>query len=76
VAGASLLDEATAAAEAVTLAHSAHKAKGDVLVVASDCHPQTIAVVQVRAEPVGIRIVLAAPADSPASIAARSPSPC
>ncbi len=73
VAGASLLDEGTAAAEAVTLAHSTHKGKSDVLVVAADCHPQTIAVVQVRAEPVGIRVVLAAPAALPATIAAEAP---
>ncbi|HZH45198.1 MAG TPA: glycine dehydrogenase (aminomethyl-transferring), partial [Roseococcus sp.] len=73
VAGASLLDEATAAAEAVTLAHSAHKAKGDVLVVAADCHPQTVAVVRVRAEPVGIRVVLAAPDALAATIAAEKP---
>ncbi|WPB84616.1 aminomethyl-transferring glycine dehydrogenase [Sediminicoccus rosea] len=73
VAGASLLDEGTAAAEAVTLAHSAHKAKSDTLVVAADCHPQTIAVVQVRAEPVGIRVVLAEPAQLAATIAAEKP---
>ncbi|WP_206930543.1 aminomethyl-transferring glycine dehydrogenase [Roseococcus thiosulfatophilus] len=73
VAGASLLDEATAAAEAVTLAHSAHKGKGDVLVVAEDCHPQTIAVLRVRAEPVGIKLVLAAPAKLAEVIAAQKP---
>jgi len=73
VAGASLLDEATAAAEAVTLAHSTHKAKSDTLVVAADCHPQTIAVVQVRAEPVGIRVVLAEPAALAMTIAAEKP---
>ncbi|WP_191082897.1 aminomethyl-transferring glycine dehydrogenase [Roseococcus microcysteis] len=73
VAGASLLDEGTAAAEAVTLAHSAHKGKGDVLVVAEDCHPQTIAVLRVRAEPVGIRLVLAAPAKLVDVIAAEKP---
>jgi len=73
VAGASLLDEATAAAEAVTLAHSTHKGKGDVLVVAEDCHPQTIAVLRVRAEPVGIKLVLAAPAKLAETIAAQKP---
>ena len=73
VAGASLLDEGTAAAEAVTLAHSTHKGKSDVLVVAADCHPQTIAVVQVRAEPVGIRVVLAEPGALAATIAAEKP---
>ncbi|MBB3896819.1 aminomethyl-transferring glycine dehydrogenase [Roseococcus suduntuyensis] len=73
VAGASLLDEGTAAAEAVTLAHSTHKGKGDVLVVAEDCHPQTIAVLRVRAEPVGIKLVLAAPAKLAEVIAAQKP---
>ena len=73
VAGASLLDEATAAAEAVTLAHSTHKGKSDVLVVANDCHRQTIAVVRVRAEPVGIRVVLAEPQALAATIAAEKP---
>ncbi|MDB5416030.1 MAG: hypothetical protein JWR10_4365, partial [Rubritepida sp.] len=73
MAGASLLDEGTAAAEAVTLAHATHKGKGNTLVVASDCHPQTIAVVRVRAEPVGITVILAEPADLAATIAAEKP---
>jgi glycine dehydrogenase len=73
VAGASLLDEATAAAEAVTLAHSTHKAKSDVLVVAADLHPQTIAVVRVRAEPVGIKVIIAEPAALAATLAAEKP---
>ena len=73
VANASLLDEATAAAEAVTLAHSAHKAKSDTLLVAADLHPQTLAVVRVRAEPVGIKVVVAAPAEISAQAAALKP---
>ncbi len=73
VANASLLDEATAAAEAVTLAHSAHKAKGDTLLVAADLLPQTLAVVRVRAEPVGIKVVVAAPAEIAAQAAALKP---
>ena len=73
VANASLLDEATAAAEAVTLAHSAHKGKSDTLLVAADLHPQTLAVVRVRAEPVGIRVVVAAPAEISARAAADKP---
>jgi glycine dehydrogenase len=73
VAGASLLDEATAAAEAVTLAHGAHKPRSDVLLVASDVHPQTLAVVRVRAEPVGIRVVEVAPAQLAEAAAAEKP---
>ncbi len=73
VAGASLLDEATAAAEAVTLAHSVHKAKSDVLLVADDLHPQTLAVVRVRAEPVGIQVVAVPPAELAEAAAAHLP---
>ena len=55
VAGASLLDEGTAAAEAMTLARRSSKAPADaVFVVDADCHPQTIAVLQTRAEPLGL----------------------
>ena len=56
VAGASMLDEATAAAEAMTLARRA-KGKGSVFLADSDCLPQTLAVLQTRAEPLGIRLV-------------------
>jgi glycine dehydrogenase len=59
MANASMLDEATAAAEAMTLARRSVKAKGNVIVVAGDCHPQTIEVVRTRAEPLGIVIKLA-----------------
>jgi glycine dehydrogenase len=59
IANASMLDEATAAAEAMTLAKRSVKAKGNVIVVAGDCHPQTIEVVQTRAAPLGIVIKLA-----------------
>lgn len=58
LANASLLDEATAAAEAMTLARRASKAPADaVFVVDTAVHPQTLAVVATRAEPLGIRIV-------------------
>ena len=58
VAGASLLDEGTAAAEAMTLARRSSKAAaGAVFVVDSDVLPQTLAVVQTRAEPLGIEVV-------------------
>jgi glycine dehydrogenase len=60
VSGASLLDEATAAAEAMTLARRTSKAAKDaVFVVDTSCLPQTVAVVQTRAEPLGIGVVLA-----------------
>jgi glycine dehydrogenase len=56
VANASMLDEATAAAEAMTLARRSVKSKSDVFIVAGDCHPQTIEVMQTRAGPLGIQI--------------------
>ncbi|MGW3341789.1 aminomethyl-transferring glycine dehydrogenase [Nonomuraea rubra] len=57
VAGASLLDEGTAAAEAMTLARRAGKSKSDVFVVDADALPQTKAVLATRAEPLGITLV-------------------
>lgn len=59
IANASLLDEATAAAEAMTLAKRSAKAKGNVIVVSGDAHPQTIEVMHTRAEPLGLTIKLA-----------------
>src|SRR6201994_4430986 len=56
-AGASLLDEATAAAEAMTLARRASK-KGHVFLADADCLPQTLAVLRTRAEPLGIHLVV------------------
>ncbi|HEX2717450.1 MAG TPA: aminomethyl-transferring glycine dehydrogenase [Gemmatimonadaceae bacterium] len=62
IANASLLDEGTAAAEAM---HLAHAAKGsdtrDLFFIAEDCHPQTIDVVRTRAAARGIRVVLGNP---------------
>ncbi|MFF4772834.1 aminomethyl-transferring glycine dehydrogenase [Microtetraspora fusca] len=63
VAGASLLDEGTAAAEAMTLARRASKVKSDVFVVDTDALPQTKAVLATRAEPLGITVVEANLAD-------------
>ncbi len=57
VANASLLDEGTAAAEAVTLAASC-KPKGKAIFVCDRCHPQTIDVVRTRAEPLGIEVMV------------------
>jgi glycine dehydrogenase len=59
IANASMLDEATAAAEAMTLARRSVKAKGQTLVVAGDCHPQVIEVVRTRAAPLGLIVKLA-----------------
>lgn len=56
IANASMLDEATAAAEAMTLAKRSVKSRSNVFIVAGDCHPQTIEVIQTRAKPLGIEI--------------------
>ncbi|HEX4858429.1 MAG TPA: aminomethyl-transferring glycine dehydrogenase, partial [Usitatibacteraceae bacterium] len=56
IAGSSLLDEATAAAEAMTLAKRSARSKSNTLIVAGDIHPQTIAVLKTRAEPLGIEV--------------------
>ncbi|MCZ4100594.1 aminomethyl-transferring glycine dehydrogenase [Streptomyces sp. H39-C1] len=57
--GASLLDEGTAAAEAMSLARRVGKVKQGVFLVDADCFPQTIAVIQTRAEPTGVEVVVA-----------------
>ncbi|MDE2156630.1 MAG: aminomethyl-transferring glycine dehydrogenase subunit GcvPA, partial [Xanthomonadaceae bacterium] len=59
IANASLLDEATAAAEAMTLAKRSAKAKGNAIVVSGDTHPQTLEVMRTRAEPLGLTITQA-----------------
>src|SRR4030081_4090521 len=56
-AGASLLDEATAAAEAMTLARRAAR-RGRIFLADADCLPQTLAVLATRAEPLGIELVV------------------
>ena len=56
VANASLLDEATAAAEAMTLMKRVARKDSRTLFVAADCHPQTIAVLETRAEPLGLEL--------------------
>ena len=58
MASASLLDEATAAAEAMTLCHRVGKSKSDAFFVSDACHPQTIDVLKTRAEPLGIDLVI------------------
>ena len=62
LANASLLDEATAAAEAMTLARRQSKAAGTTFFVDADCHPQVIEVVETRAEPLGVKVVVGDPA--------------
>ncbi len=59
VSGSSLLDEATAAAEAMTLTRRASKSRADVFVVDADVFPQTLHVLRTRAEPLGIEVVVA-----------------
>jgi len=61
VANASLLDEATAAAEAMTLCRRAARHRGGAFFVDRGCHPQTIEVVRTRAEPLGIEVVVGDP---------------
>ena len=62
LANASMLDEGTAAAEAMTMAQRLTKHAGGCFFVDADTHPQTIAVVQTRAEPIGIEVVVGDPA--------------
>jgi glycine dehydrogenase len=61
IANASLLDEATAAAEAMTMAERVAKSKARAFFVDENCHPQTIAVIQTRAKPLGIDVIVGAP---------------
>lgn len=61
IANASLLDEATAAAEAMSMSKRVAKVKSDTFFVNQDCHPQTIAVVKTRARSLGFGIILGDP---------------
>ncbi|MCV6547691.1 MAG: aminomethyl-transferring glycine dehydrogenase [Cohaesibacter sp.] len=61
IANASLLDESTAAAEAMTMAKRASKSKSNLFFVDVNCHPQNIAVIQTRAEPLGIEVQVGEP---------------
>lgn len=58
IANASLLDEATAAAEAMSLSYGVSKNQANAYFVSHDCHPQTIDVLQTRAKPLGINIIV------------------
>ena len=61
VANASLLDEATACAEAMTMALRLSKSKAKAFFVDRDCHPQNIAVIQTRAAPLDIEVIIGDP---------------
>jgi len=63
VANASLLDEATACAEAMTMAQRVSKSKVSGFFVDENCHPQNIAVMRTRAAPLGIEIIVGSPDD-------------
>nr|WP_072718752.1 aminomethyl-transferring glycine dehydrogenase [Planktothrix tepida] len=58
IANASLLDEGTAAAEAMSLSYAVSKSKANGFFVSKDCHPQTLDVVKTRAIPLGIDIII------------------
>ena len=61
IANASMLDESTAAAEAMTLLYRVNGKRGDRFIVDRDTHPQTLAVLQTRAEPLGFILEIADP---------------
>lgn len=61
IANASLLDEATAAAESMTLAHRVGKSKSQKFFIDQNCFPQTISVVAARAKPIGIEVIVGDP---------------
>ncbi|WP_263172087.1 aminomethyl-transferring glycine dehydrogenase [Streptomyces sp. SCSIO ZS0520] len=70
--GASLLDEGTAAAEAMALSRRVGKVKNGVYLVDADVLPQTVAVLQTRAEPTGVEVIVTDLSEGiPAEIAAR-----
>lgn len=66
-ANSSLLDEGTAAAEAMTMTHALMRGKANTFFISDKCHPQTISVCQTRAEGLGINVVVGNEADIPTS---------
>ena len=58
IANASLLDEGTAAAEAMSLSYRISKIETKKVFVSKNCHPQTIEVIKTRAEPLGLKIIV------------------
>ncbi|WP_298260483.1 aminomethyl-transferring glycine dehydrogenase [uncultured Litoreibacter sp.] len=67
MANASLLDEATACAEAMTMAQRVAKSKSKAFFIDENCHPQNIAVMKTRAAPLGIEVIVGNPDDLDAS---------
>ena len=63
IANASLLDESTAAAEAMTMAERVAKSKAKGFFIDENCHPQNIAVMKTRAAPLGIEVIVGKPTD-------------
>ena len=70
IANASLLDEATAAAEAMSMAHRGLRGKRNTIIAANDCHPQTLDVMRTRAEPLGIVVKMVSVSDMVAAVSA------
>ena len=58
IANASLLDEGTAAAEAMGLSHRLDKKDNKIVFISNDCHPQTIEVIKTRSEPLGLKVII------------------
>ena len=58
IANASMLDESTAAAEAMTLCHRALRAKKNTFLISENCHPQTIELLKTRGEPLGFNLIM------------------
>ena len=58
IANASLLDEGTAAAEAMGLCNRLDKNDNNVVFISNDCHPQTIDVIKTRSEPLGLKVII------------------
>ena len=61
IANASLLDESTACAEAMTMSQRVAKSKAKAFFIDENCHPQNIAVMKTRAEPLGIELIIGNP---------------
>ena len=58
IANASLLDEGTAAAEAMSLSHRINKKESKIVFISKDCHPQTIEVIKTRAAPMKLKVII------------------